>query len=30
MMDLIARYNRSEDGDLVVPSEYLEVVAVRS
>ena len=27
--DLIARFNRAEDGTVVVPSEYLEVVVTR-
>jgi SAM-dependent methyltransferase len=30
LMDLIARFNRSDDGTMVVPSEYLEVVIGRS
>ncbi|HYI24529.1 MAG TPA: methyltransferase domain-containing protein [Thermomicrobiales bacterium] len=29
LLDLMAQFNRSSDGDLVVPSEYLEVVAIR-
>lgn len=29
LLDLIAQFNRSADGDLVVPGEYLQVVAVR-
>lgn len=29
LIDLMAQNNRSTDGDLVVPSEYLEVVAIR-
>jgi ubiquinone/menaquinone biosynthesis C-methylase UbiE len=29
MRDLVAKYNRSGDGTMVVPSEYLEVVATR-
>ena len=29
LLDLMARVNRSGDGDFVGPSEYLEVVAVR-
>jgi SAM-dependent methyltransferase len=28
-MDLIGRFNRAEDGTMVVPSEYLEVVVTR-
>ena len=27
--DLVLRHNRSDDGTLVVPSDYLEVVATR-
>jgi ubiquinone/menaquinone biosynthesis C-methylase UbiE len=29
LMNLIARFNRSEDGSMVVPSEYLEIVITR-
>jgi SAM-dependent methyltransferase len=29
IMDLIGRFNRSDDGTMVVPSEYLEVVVTR-
>jgi ubiquinone/menaquinone biosynthesis C-methylase UbiE len=29
LLDLMAQFNRSGDGDFVAPSEYLEVVAVR-
>jgi ubiquinone/menaquinone biosynthesis C-methylase UbiE len=29
LLDLMARFNRSGDGDLVAPGEYLQVVAVR-
>ena len=29
VMDLIARFNRSGDGTVVVPSEYLEVVVTK-
>jgi len=29
LFDLIARFNRSDDGTMVVPSEYLEAVIVR-
>ena len=29
MLDLIARFNRADDGSMVVPSEYLETVIVR-
>ena len=28
MADLIARFNRAEDGTMVVPSEYLEAVII--
>jgi hypothetical protein len=28
-VDLIGRFNRSGDGSMVVPSEYLEVVITR-
>jgi hypothetical protein len=28
-MELIGRFNRSGDGSMVVPSEYLEVVVTR-
>jgi ubiquinone/menaquinone biosynthesis C-methylase UbiE len=30
LRSLIARFNRADDGTMVVPSEYLEVIAVRS
>jgi ubiquinone/menaquinone biosynthesis C-methylase UbiE len=30
MLDLIARFNRADDGTMVVPSEYLEAVIVKS
>jgi hypothetical protein len=30
ILELIARFNRSGDDTMVVPSEYLEIVAVRS
>ena len=30
ILDLIARFNRATDGSMVVPSEYLEAVIVRS
>jgi len=30
MVDLIGRFNRAEDGTMVVPSEYLEAVIVKS
>jgi hypothetical protein len=29
LLDLIARYNRADDGTMVVASEYLEAVIVR-
>ena len=29
LLDLVARFNRAEDGTMVVPSEYLEAVIVR-
>ncbi|HXJ75920.1 MAG TPA: methyltransferase domain-containing protein, partial [Candidatus Dormibacteraeota bacterium] len=29
LMELIARFNRSGDGSMVVPSEYLEIVVTR-
>jgi hypothetical protein len=29
LVDLVNRFNRSGDGTMVVPSDYLEVVAVR-
>jgi ubiquinone/menaquinone biosynthesis C-methylase UbiE len=29
LLDLIARFNRADDGTMVVPSEYLEVVIVK-
>jgi hypothetical protein len=29
LMTLIGRHNRAEDGTLVLPSEYLEVVIVK-
>jgi hypothetical protein len=29
MVDLIGRFDRAEDGTMVVPSEYLEAVIVR-
>jgi hypothetical protein len=29
VLELIARFNRSGDGSMVVPSEYLEIVIVR-
>ncbi len=29
LLDLIARFNRADDGTMVVPSEYLEAVIVR-
>jgi ubiquinone/menaquinone biosynthesis C-methylase UbiE len=29
MLDLVARFNRAEDGTMVVPSEYLEVIVSR-
>ncbi|HEV8054349.1 MAG TPA: hypothetical protein VGP30_05940, partial [Candidatus Limnocylindrales bacterium] len=29
LLDLIARFNRADDGTMVVPSEYLETVIVR-
>jgi hypothetical protein len=29
LVDLIGRFNRSGDGSMVVPSEYLEVVITR-
>jgi hypothetical protein len=29
LRELIARFNRSTDGDLVIPSTYLEVVITR-
>ena len=28
IVDLIARFNRADDGTMVVPSEYLEAVIV--
>ena len=30
VVELVGRFNRSEDGTMIVPSDYLEVVAVRS
>lgn len=30
LLDLIARFNRAEDGTMVVPSDYLEVIITRS
>ena len=30
MLDLIARFNRADDGTMVVPSEYLEAVIVKA
>jgi hypothetical protein len=29
LVDLIGRFNRAQDGTVVVPSEYLEVVVLR-
>ena len=29
LLDLIARFNRADDGTMVVPSEYLEAVIAR-
>jgi hypothetical protein len=29
LVDLIRRFNRSDDGTMVVPSDYLEMVATR-
>ena len=29
ILDLIARFNRADDGSMVVPSEYLETVIVK-
>jgi hypothetical protein len=29
LLDLIARFNRADDGTMVVPSEYLEAVVVK-
>ncbi|HEX2116771.1 MAG TPA: SAM-dependent methyltransferase, partial [Alphaproteobacteria bacterium] len=29
LIDLVARFNRSDDSTMVVPSEYLEVVVTR-
>ncbi|MDQ3430043.1 MAG: SAM-dependent methyltransferase, partial [Actinomycetota bacterium] len=29
VVDLVGRFNRSEDGTMVVPSDYLEVVVTR-
>jgi hypothetical protein len=29
MVDLIGRFNRAEDGTMVVPSEYLEAIIVK-
>jgi hypothetical protein len=29
LVDLIGRFNRANDGTVVVPSEYLEVVVLR-
>ena len=29
LLDLIARFNRADDGTMVVPSEYLEAVIVK-
>ena len=29
LLDLIARFNRADDGTMVVPSEYLEAVILR-
>lgn len=30
VLDLVGRFNRADDGTMVVPSEYLEVVAIRA
>ena len=30
MIELVGRFNRATDGTMVVPSDYLEVVAVRA
>jgi len=29
LLDLVARFNRADDGTMVVPSEYLETVIVK-
>ena len=29
LLDLIGRFNRADDGTMIVPSEYLEVVMVK-
>ena len=29
LVDFVERFNRADDGTMVVPSDYLEVVAVR-
>jgi hypothetical protein len=29
LLDLIARFNRADDGTMVVPSEYLEAVIIK-
>jgi hypothetical protein len=29
LLDLIARFNRADDGSMVVPSEYLDAVIIK-
>lgn len=29
LLELVAKFNRADDGTMVVPSEYLETVAVK-